>query len=259
MAIHDKVPYIGKPTPKAHDVGVYLRRHNRILTFIGAFIVFATFVVKDGIREHLKDLTDSVAAAESVFLIRDENIETSRTLGNIQRQIAAITQTADNSPLYAAALDVEIVKLYMSNTEYFLDNIYRLISKLPDQKTPITFKNSWLSGTQRKNPWEFWRDLQNQLTQLKQSDSNVRQLMRPDHVGEEKAARAADKLFGDSVVLWIDTRAFGWLVLEEAVKMREKSEHSYEFFTNVTYVLYVFGWGLALSGRLYKVAGLGGE
>jgi hypothetical protein len=40
-----------------------------MVTAIGALIVFATFVVKDGLREQLKDLTDAINGAQTSFII----------------------------------------------------------------------------------------------------------------------------------------------------------------------------------------------
>jgi hypothetical protein len=33
----------------------YVSRHSRLLIFVGALIVFVTYLVKDGLRERLKD------------------------------------------------------------------------------------------------------------------------------------------------------------------------------------------------------------
>ncbi len=42
-----------------------LRRHSQEVLFAGAIVVFVTFVVREGVREHLKDLVDSISNAQS--------------------------------------------------------------------------------------------------------------------------------------------------------------------------------------------------
>src|SRR5690242_14835307 len=46
----------------------WIRRHHRILTFAGAVIVFATFIVKDAIRERLRDLSESIKEAQTDYI-----------------------------------------------------------------------------------------------------------------------------------------------------------------------------------------------
>lgn len=40
------------------------------MKFVGALIVFVTFVFKEGFRERLKELEDSLEAADSMFIVR---------------------------------------------------------------------------------------------------------------------------------------------------------------------------------------------
>src|ERR1700752_71865 len=47
-------------------------RYDRLLAFAGALIVFLTFVVKEGKRDELKDLTAAIDSAESIFVIRTQ-------------------------------------------------------------------------------------------------------------------------------------------------------------------------------------------
>jgi hypothetical protein len=48
----------------------FVRNHNRLLTFIGAFIVFTTFIVKEAVRDNLKEYTDSIKIAQNMFILR---------------------------------------------------------------------------------------------------------------------------------------------------------------------------------------------
>jgi hypothetical protein len=55
-----------------------------LLVYLGAFIVFLTFIVKEGLREHLKDAAGSISAANDVFAIREDNMETRLELGELK-------------------------------------------------------------------------------------------------------------------------------------------------------------------------------
>ena len=75
--------------PKAQESNFrnYVSRHSRLLIFVGVFIVFVTFLVKEGLRERLKDLVDSVDTAQSVFVAERENQQISQKVGgDIQNQ-----------------------------------------------------------------------------------------------------------------------------------------------------------------------------
>jgi hypothetical protein len=93
------------------DLGAFLRKHNRILTFVGALVVFLTFVIKEGLREHLKDLVEALGSAQNIFRIRNENAE---MLGLLER-IAVASGTAGSqnpdSPVYLALRLVHLMEL----------------------------------------------------------------------------------------------------------------------------------------------------
>jgi|HubBroStandDraft_6_1064221.scaffolds.fasta_scaffold1225666_2 hypothetical protein len=69
------------PHKKEHPTG--LRKHSRLLTFIGALIVFTTFIVKEGMREHLKSVGDSLEIGDYMFALREDNARTYSTLLNV--------------------------------------------------------------------------------------------------------------------------------------------------------------------------------
>lgn len=58
--------------PKPNRVVRWIRRRHRILTFIGALIVFGTFVVKDALRDQLKDALDAMHNGAGFNMVRDD-------------------------------------------------------------------------------------------------------------------------------------------------------------------------------------------
>jgi hypothetical protein len=66
-----------KAAASSHPIS-FLARHNHLLTFVGAPIVFATFVVKEGLREDFKEKASNVSdqvfryqTLQQLHLIRD--------------------------------------------------------------------------------------------------------------------------------------------------------------------------------------------
>ena len=69
------------------DFRNFLRRHSRILTVLGALIVFVTFVVKEGLRDRGKDLLASVESAQTTFVMRSDVEDLRLQLRSLQRSI----------------------------------------------------------------------------------------------------------------------------------------------------------------------------
>lgn len=65
---------------------VFLREHSRIVTFLGALIVFATFITKDVWRERIKDSSDSLQSDSSFYLLRFDHENQQNQLSRIELQ-----------------------------------------------------------------------------------------------------------------------------------------------------------------------------
>jgi hypothetical protein len=273
---HPHRPGGRKPAPGR--LTVFFRRHGRIVTFAGATIVLATFIVKEGIREHLKNLTDTVDTAESVFLVRTDLEKLRAEVG--RSRIASPAIPADITPFQIAARDVDDCHRSLDVVRNELEIIAGLINKLPDQQTPIAITNNgtliegfltlngqqpipiWVTNTWYggiKTPEGHWRVLEAQRKQLWKDEYAVRGLMRPDHSRDLDAASASRRLESVSFELVSNTQDFGFVILREAMKIKRGKEHSYDFFTNLSYGLYGLGWTLGLVGRIFGVPGLNGD
>jgi len=124
--------------PRDVRIKDFVVRHHRTLTFVGALVVFVTVVVKDGLREQLKDLVSSISAAESVFAIRNDTSTTTMWLQRLQEQVDWV---AEKIKLKAQAFPVTWSKNYtprwrlptrcMRVLEYRSKNISTLIEKVP--------------------------------------------------------------------------------------------------------------------------------
>ena len=118
------------------DVGGFLRKHHRSVTLIGAIIVFVTFIVKEALRDHLKDLVDSIENARSVFLIRDGEDALRSQLESINERFAKPTTT--DKFVYgvdaSTELTLSLVDAKEQSINSSLGNIADLLNELPSQR-----------------------------------------------------------------------------------------------------------------------------
>jgi hypothetical protein len=63
-----RVPLWKKSVGPKHDIGGFFRSNDRILSILGAIIVFFTFIVREGARERFKDIADSRRGAQKDYL-----------------------------------------------------------------------------------------------------------------------------------------------------------------------------------------------
>ena len=61
--------------PARYRLQLFFTLHPRLITYVGGIFVFFTFVVKEGYREHERDIRDSIDAAELRYLIRTNYID----------------------------------------------------------------------------------------------------------------------------------------------------------------------------------------
>jgi hypothetical protein len=121
----------------------FLHKHNRLLTFTGALIVFVTFLVKEGKRESLRDLGDSVDAAESVFVIRHDSLSTPVQLASVEDKINHILLASHPDPkeqfilLFPSPWRQREGNAMAARISRVLDNASRLFEKLPHRSESI--------------------------------------------------------------------------------------------------------------------------
>jgi hypothetical protein len=112
----------------------FCRRDGRILTLLGALIVFLTFVVKDGLREHLKDAAGSISAANDVFAIREDNMGTRLELEELKKDLER------NAPDQSWS-DIRIVQAKCHEMYYALGAVAYLVEATDDKEDTRTIRS----------------------------------------------------------------------------------------------------------------------
>lgn len=222
-------------------------RHRRFLTFLGALIVFTTFIVKEGLREQLKDLASSIDSAESVFVIRNDGNATVRWLQRLQEQIDWIAEkiklkgtTYSGDMIERAHSSSEIIGQVHESLTTSLDNISRLIEKIPHQEA---------SKSEVEKLQKELQELRDHRTAFELAFNREPSM---DLVWKLGALLVSTQKLSDEI------RDLARDVLENAEKARVRRERVVSITTWASYALYTLGWGLGLLGRIYGVE-TGGE
>jgi hypothetical protein len=214
----------------------FARRHDRLLSVAGAFIIFVTFLVREGYRDELKELVDSIDGARNVFLIRPDNRDIAEQVARLQESLGA------KYPQYVMAPSNV---LYRSFTESIMSSL-DLLDKVPHD---VEFDKELSNLSWRRDKWmtAFLRP----IAPLPEGP-----------IVRDKAKEAADKAIDDK--LWMeassldnDTLFFGARVVDMARKAKVEKEQKYRTSKRIYFCLFAIGWGFAVIGKDVGVEGLG--
>jgi hypothetical protein len=232
-----------------------LVRHGRLLSVLGAVIVFATFIVKDAIRENIKEQIDSIQTGINSFDIL------SSQGGNEE----------DASVYYETIMGILVAKPLPAAYEFGrnrdFEKQYAVVSSM-NQRAMITQRSSLalfhrLSRVHPDIDAQFKacnRKLMNSLYTFDTFDAIDKD---PTKMTQQEADKAVDKakkaLFhsGRLAELTVgDSAALANEIMHFAREEQEALEGKYRIVTRLSYALYTIGWTLALAGRFLGLEGL---
>lgn len=243
---------------KGEGVVAFLTRHQRFVTFTGAVIVFVTFIVKEGIKDHYKDLASSVDSAQSLFIICD-TIRVEPEIFDRLLEVGKMKwgQEQVDERIKIMRQDVKYVMATLSTTR-------RLLERLPHQEERLA-RLAKLEGQicsestagLAQHAMELDNDIiKNATAEINAVNSNKKtKRQSPEIIGVDVAMRIFNV-----VPLEIKTKQLADESLEIAEEIKARSEGRYRIASYLSYALYTLGWGIALAGRIFGVgAGVGGE
>jgi hypothetical protein len=225
------------------QLGSFVRKHQQLLTFAGALIVFLTFVLKEGFRDGLRDLIDSIESAESVFMIRSDGGDTYFMLGQLQSKIDLIQEemmpaaSLKNRYFIEAALqNIALAENLIHTSTLSLDNDSRLLERLPHHSRVV----------------EEFHGLFQDLNNLQKLDTETAEKVQSEQ-SEMIVHGESQRLLKEAANVSGRMLTFGHQVLNDARALRGQRERSYVYVTWASYGLYIIGWGLGLISKLYGV------
>jgi len=233
-----------------------IRKHRKkVLSLVGATVIFGTFLAKDVERDELKALVDSIDAAENTYVIRSH---TQNSLEEIHKFEEEFTEFREHPTLAKSGgggsssltpssegmwWTVRYSDELESSTEELFDNVTRLADKLPTAEG--TRKQLRIIRDKMDDFRRGWSDATAAARKLPSAaDSNQAALGQLDHTINNLTSNAFD--LSESVA------GIGNGILGEAEKERVAAERRYWRWNVGFYSLYVLGWVLGCIGVLLK-------
>ena len=225
-----------------------LEKPEHLLPFVGALIVFVSFVVNEGIRDSLRDFTQTLQLAESSFQLRDASEQDAKELSEIEKTLTRILVNTEAGKVSNDVMKnqeegqfLESVTVLRKHFEEELDALERLMEKLPGgiESDPSMKKYSALRSRMLMDDFEFIPngDLGNGRRAESLHDYDLKL---------ERELLPAER----------DLRVVAEIKLAWAKRLREQREVWLTISRYVSYLLFAVGWCLGLLGTLNGVEGV---
>jgi hypothetical protein len=226
----------------------FLKQNERLLSAVGAGLVLLTFVVREAIREDLRDLISSIESAQSIYLVRADSLDVVSRLVALDSRIEEGTEakirlgSITDLRRQQDADDWTYIRLNSTRA-----NLADLIDRLPKQyRRQYTSRLGQLDASVK------------QIDDLYPAFNNGISSTNPTQAQEDQAVRLLrnveqllDETYQKSFQLERE-------VLRKAQQIRKAKETVYSWCTWVSYVTYPLGWLIGFLGALAGVKGLAG-
>jgi hypothetical protein len=220
----------------------FFTKNNKLISLIGALIVFSTFLVKDELREHARDLSSSIDAAESTFKIRSDEAKLITTVANLRPHYSISRKEPSQ---YPDAEDYEKIRALFDEcdneeTQRSLERGLRLSELIPDAGV-----------TQRR--WEALQEDSDSVDKAADIECDFFPGMCDDKPRLSKIAleEKVETLCNKRFALAGSVGKLMSQVVKNAHDIRIRNERRDKTYDWLSIFLYTLGWGLALVGRLY--------
>jgi hypothetical protein len=239
-------------------VAIHIWKHRKkILSLLGATVIFGTFLTKDLERDGLKDLVDSIDAAENAYIIRSHTQDSLEEIHRFEKKFAEFREhptlsksgfSGGGSSSFTASLDgiwwtLKYSDELESSTEELFDNVARLANKLPNAED--TRKQLRIIRDKMDDFRRGWNNVSAAARKLPSAaNSNQAALEQLDRTINDLTSNAFD--LSESVA------GIGNNILREAERERVAAERRYAQWNVCFYSLYVFGWVLGCIGVLLE-------
>jgi len=206
---------------------------------MSAALLLLTYVVKEVLRENLKELQSSLASAEAQFRTELDQSTISLQIFRVQQQMESLRLEKETGPKdlhrdFSAliAQDTSRARQAEAHLDSSLDSVSRLIDKLPSGARDL-----------RKRRDEVRQE-------VKKTHEQVGELLKP------KPEQDVIRLVGVKIAIVLalvqelPVAVLGDAALTAAQRLQEAAERLVRVCTWATYILFVVGLGLGLYATL---------
>jgi hypothetical protein len=240
----------------------FFRNRGQLATFLGALIVFATFIVKEGLREHWQQTADSIDTAQYVFGIREDVRRLELKVGQINndtRPVITLTSRSGSqrqdtdkttselrplSPYETLWIELAATNDSLAKLKITMANIQVLASRLPP------------NDQTRQQSTRLEHDIDSLTDQVdKVRGAAIAKVPYMKAVtDEQKTTIVADAGWSWAYKdhqLEADMRSLLSGVLQDAERTRLRNSTYATFAWWISAFLFAFGWSLGLLAKVY--------
>lgn len=192
-------------------------RRQKALPLIGALIIFATFVTKEGIGDNVKDLASKIDTAKNVFAIRQQVV------------LARMQSPSPPNPI----IDVDQAVTFWDEQSVALMSMSRDLADSFGRLAQFNVRAAPIEREAKQTADDFKRIVPNVPLSIQAVLDNLSPIGRRAWLN----SIAATDISRD--------------ILNEAQQAQRKREHEYEIAKVASYALFALGWGLAFYGKLF--------
>jgi hypothetical protein len=211
----------------------FVKKHERKFVIVGAILAASSLLLREVVREDLRDLRDSLSGAKTIYIINTGFVSLYRQIaepgGRLYQAINPAGETAEREE-YRIVSSVEAFEAEIDNMEHLI----KAIDPSPEDKATMARMEQESDAIES----EFEKaarieDNQKKVAALRQIEEKVQ--------SEEQGS-------------------FTWegSILNEAEVQEDSRTKTYDSVTHVTYGLLIVGTILSLLGQIMNVKGLAG-
>ena len=229
------------------------RRQEVTLSVIAAFILLASFLVKDVLRERVKERIDSLQTALTLFDQGNEFDHVSAKLEDLRRTTAYASPFPPDSPQLLSNRYVDVHVIW--ETYYYKGLRFDgLITSAPE---------SWRDSKSVAPLLDLIKDFKADNAVYSQLIDQFGRLLSPANPGERGSAAdiaaKLDEVSKQGGKLFRDDQDLQRALPARARTDKASEERWYLGLTLLSYLLFVGGWVLALYGKIFHVPGLAAD
>jgi hypothetical protein len=226
----------------------FFKEHAKFFILAGAFVVFLTFVVKDLLRDNLKDLANALAETQLAFALRHDNLMLSDKLDQLDTRLDDLQNQSGPGKSVLSKKEIQIRDMIyvgqgINRMSWFeLNHIESLVKKV-------------------SNHAQFEQRIRtlNQQVGTLNSTGNALALSFQEGMDQHKDSQKNYDAASDWVSNCQQAKSKATEVVDETLAAAEielgRDEQWEKWYTRSSYALYTLGWALALLGKLYGAEG----
>jgi hypothetical protein len=235
--------------PNARELAT---RKRRRLAIWGALIIFATFLVKETLRDYLRDLKESLAAADTLYTLESDfqllqtyllKLDEGSVLASVKEKAAATANPNERDYSEEISLSRQMMKQQDADLQANYSRLKDLVERIPIGQDKLREPFSKITETMKK-----WHDM---AEQREKEFSGKPQ--------NKDTLAWAQRNLGYMLLMEGIIAKLGGEILEAAREEEKILERAYNRYTVISIFLYALGLWLGVRGTLTGIELPGNE